>query len=244
MTDERAQGEPPAPDPGTPPEPPQPPSEPLAQGEPPPPPPLAPLVNQSGAASGDQASDTTVQPTSTWEQPAFVPPPIPPPQAQQPAVNWSPPPAPASTAGQRTTLSMVAGILLIVGGVLGTLAGLAVAAFGSAFISSIERFGPIPELEGMNVETFLSGFVVFLGIIIIAYSLVYLIAGIGVVRSRDWGRVLGLIVGILSGLVWLGGLGGRQGSGDSIGGSLVALAIHAYIVVALLFFWRTKPSTA
>jgi hypothetical protein len=230
MTDERPQGERPAPEPAEP------------AGDPPP---LAPLVGQAGTPTGDQASDTTVQPTSTWEQPAFVPPPIPPPQVQQPAVSWSPPPAPVSTAGQRTTLSLVAGILLIIGGILGSLAGLAVAAFGSAFISAIERFGPVPELEGMDVEKFLSAFVVFFGIIIIAYSLVYLIAGIGVVRSRDWGRVLGLVVGILSGLVWLGGLGGRQGSADSIGGSLVALGIHVYIVVALLFFWRTKqPSTA
>jgi len=238
MTDERAQGEAPAPDPGTTPAEPQLPSE--------PPPPLAPLVGQAGTPTGDPAPETTIQPTSTWEQPAHVPPPIPPPAVPQPAVGWAPPPAlgAAAAAGQRTTFSLVAGILLIIGGILGALAGLAVAVFGSAFINSFESFGPIPELEGMNVENFLGAFVVFLGIIIAAYSVVYLIAGIGVVRSRDWGRVLGLIVGILSGLVWLSGLGGRQAGGDSIGGSLVALAIHVYIVVALLFFWRTKPSSA
>ena len=241
MTDERAQGEPPAPDPGsTPAEPPEPPIQPANE----PPPPLAPLVQQGAASPGDQSSETTVQPTSAWEQPAHVPPPIPPP-AVQPAVSWAPPPAPAGVRGQRTTLSLIAGILLIIGGILGGLAGLAVAAFGRAVIQSIDSFGPMPELEGMDTEAFLSGVVVFVGIIIVAYSLVYLIAGIGVLRSRDWGRVLGIVVGILSGLVWLSGLGsGRQAAGDSIGGTLVALLIHVYIVVALLFFWRTKPSTA
>jgi hypothetical protein len=148
--------------------------------------------------------------------------------------------------GQRTTLSLVAGILLILGGILGGLAGIAVAVLGRAFIGSIENFGPMPDLEGIDTQTFLSGVVVFFGIIIAVYSLVYLFAGIGVLRSRDWGRVLGIVVGILSGLVWLSGLsnGGRPGAGDSLVGTLIGLAIHVYIVVALLFFWRTKPSTA
>jgi hypothetical protein len=233
MTDERAPGEPQAPDPGTPPEPPN------QQ-----PPPLAPLLDQGGSPPADPSSETTVQPTSTWEGPTHVPPPIAPPQPQ-PAVSWAPPPAAGSVAGKRTALSAAAGILLIIGGILGALAGLAIAVIGRAFIQSIENFGPMPELEGMDVETFLSGFVVFLGIIIAVYSVVYLIAGIGVLRSRDWGRVLGIVVGILSGLVWLSGLssGNRSGT-DSIVGTLIALGIHVYIVVALLFFWRTKPSTA
>lgn len=234
MTDERAQGEPRAPDPGMP----------LTEPPTEPPPPLAPLVGQGGSPPGDQSSDTTVQPTGTWEGPTHTPPPIAPP-VPQPAVAWAPAPGPAAAAGQRTALSFGAGILLILGGILGILAGLAIAVVGRAFIQSIENFGPMPELEGMDVETFLSGFVVFFGIIIALYSLVYLIAGIGVLRSRDWGRVLGIVVGILSGLVWLSGLGSgnRVGAGDSMVGSLIGLGIHVYIVVALLFFWRTKPST-
>ena len=251
MTDERRPDEPATPDQGAPP------NEPATE-PPPPPPPLAPLVGQGGQPASDtsaDASDTTAQPTSSWTQPAATsaPPPIPPPAmptpampTPQPAVSWAPPPAPVTVAGRRTTISLAAGILLIIGGILGGLAGLAVAVFGNAIVQSLEDFGGMPELEGVDTASFMSGFIVFFGIIVIVYSLVYLIAGIGVVRSRDWGRVLGLIVGILSGLVWLSGLGGtnQAGAGDSLGGTLVALAIHAYIVVALLFFWKTKPSTA
>jgi hypothetical protein len=166
--------------------------------------------------------------------------------APQPAVSWAPPPAPVAVAGKRTTLSLAAGILLILGGILGGLAGLAVAVFGNAIVQSLEDLGTMPDIEGMDAAAFMSGFIVFFGIIILVYSLVYLFAGIGVVRSRDWGRVLGLIVGILSGLIWLSGLGAtnQPGAGDSIVGTLIALGIHVYIVVALLFFWRTKPSTA
>jgi hypothetical protein len=166
--------------------------------------------------------------------------------APQPAVSWAPAPAPVAATGKRTTLSLAAGILLILGGILGGLGGLLVAVFGGAIVDMMASFGPMPELEGVDPATFLGAFVVFFGIIILVYSLVYLVAGIGVVRSRDWGRVLGLIVGILSGLIWLSGLGGtnQPGAGDSIVGTLIALGIHVYIVVALLFFWKTKPSTA
>jgi hypothetical protein len=221
------------------------------------PPPLGPLVDPAGQAAADDQSDTTAQPTSSWTQPAptSTPPPIPPPAmptpamaapAPQPAVSWAPPPAPVAVAGRRTTLSLAAGILLILGGILGGLAGLAVAVFGNAIVRSLEDLGSLPDVEGMDTAAFMSGFIVFFGIIILIYSLVYLLAGIGVVRSRDWGRVLGLIVGILSGLIWLGSVAtpDQPGVRDSIVGSLIAFGIHAYIVVALLFFWRTKPSTA
>jgi hypothetical protein len=243
MTDERRPDEPGAPDQGTPPN----------EQAPEPPPPLAPLVGQGQAP--DDESDTTAQPTSSWTQPAATstPPPIPPPAIPtpampptQPAVSWAPAPASVAATGKRTTLSLVAGILLILGGILGGLAGLAVAVFGNAIVRSLEELGTMPEVEGMDMEAFMSGFIVFFGIIILVYSLVYLFAGIGVVRSRDWGRVLGLIVGILSGLIWLSGLGGanQPGAADSLVGTLIGFGIHAYIVVALLFFWRTKSSTA
>jgi hypothetical protein len=249
MTDERRPDEPEIPDSATPQ------NEPATE----PPPPLAPLVNHGGQAAHDasaDASDTTAQPMSASTQPAATstPPPIPPPAMptpaippSQPAVTWAPAPAPvAAAAGQRTTISLVAGILLIIGGILGGLAGLAVAVFGNAIVQSLEDLGGLPTLEGMDMAAFMSGFIVFFGIIILVYSLVYLFAGIGVLRSRDWGRVLGLIVGILSGLLWLGSVAtpDQPGVRDSIVGSLIAFGIHAYIVVALLFFWRTKPSTA
>ncbi len=140
---------------------------------------------------------------------------------------------------------MAAGILLILGGILGALVGLAFAVLGSAFVDAFGEFGDIPELEGVDPVTIMSGFVVLFGIIIVVYSLVYVIGGIGVLRSRDWGRVLGIIVGILSGLIWLGSLGGpaAPGMADDTAASLVLLAIHAYIVGVLVFAWRTKPAT-
>ena len=247
MTDERRPDEPETPDQGTP----------SSDGAGEPPPPLAPLVDPGAQAIADDRSDTTAQPASSWTQPGptSTPPPIAPPAmptpavaapAPQPAVSWAPAPTPVAATGKRTPLSLAAGILLIIGGILGGLAGLAVAVFGNAIVQSLEDFGGMPNVEGVDMAAFMSGFIVFFGIIILVYSLVYLFAGIGVLRSRDWGRVLGLIVGILSGLIWLSGLGSanQPGAGDSLVGTLIGLGIHVYIVVALLFFWRTKPSTA
>jgi hypothetical protein len=193
-------------------------------------------------------------------EPAAAPPPLapltapsappaetPPPAAPQPAVTWAPPPPPvAPVSGQRTVLALIAGIIMVVGGILFGLAGLAVAVLGRAVIESMGDLGQFPGLEGVDAGALAGGIMTFVGILILLFALAYLIGGIGVIRSRNWGRVLGLVVGILGGLLWLGSVTTPDvdGVNQSIGGSLVMFAVHAYIVVALLFFWRSKPATA
>ncbi len=209
------------------------------------PPPLAPYVSDATephSPLGNQASGAAG---------AYVPPPVPPPAVQQPAVAWAPAPGPAVAAtGQRTVLAAIAGLLLLLGGILGGLAGLAVAIIGSSAVASLGDLIELPELQGgADPATVLGGVVAFLGVIVVVYSLMYLIAGIGLLRNRGWGRVLGMVVGILSGLIWLSALGGADdvaaaGGQDTFLTTLVGFGIHAYIVVALLLFWRNKPSTA
>jgi hypothetical protein len=186
------------------------------------PPPLAPLVAQPAA------------------QPAAAAP-----AAAQPAVAWAPPPATTPVAGQRTVLALIAGMVMIVGAILFGLAGLAVMFIGRAVIESMGDLGQIPGLEGVDAGAFASGVMIFAGILIVALSATYLIGGIGIVRNRNWGRIIGLVVGILGGLLWLSAFASpTPESRQGIGGSLFLLAIHVYIVVALLFFWRPKPASA
>ena len=196
--------------------------------EPAAPPPLAPYVN----AAADP-------------QPASTPPPIAPPIAP-PAVTWAAPPAAAPAVGQRTVLAALAGVLLVIGGILGGLAGLAVALIGGTFAASLGDLITVPGLSGGDAGAVFGGVVAFVGAIIVIYSVVYLIAGIGVLRNRNWGRIMGLTVGILSGLIWLGTVTSpaQPDVQQSIVGSLIALAVHVYIVVALLLFWRSSPSAA
>lgn len=182
------------------------------------PPPLAPLVQQAAA-------------------------PAPPPPVMPPPVAWGAPPVAVAAKGGRTTLAAIAGVLLIVLGVLGGLLGLMVAVFGSSIVRQLDldQFGGDFTGSGLNdPAAVISGAIAFVGIVVVVYSLVYLIGGIGIVRSRGWGRVMGLIVGILSGIFWLLSLTG--GSNSGIGFTLVMLGIHAYVVVVLFMFWRNKTA--
>jgi len=218
MTDERPEGTlPPDPDFATPSPAPAP-----SWGAPaqPPPPPLAPIVNQAPAPPASPAG-------------------------QQPAVAWAAPAPAVAVQGGRTGLAAVAGIALLILGILGALIGLLVFAV-AGMVGSLGSGGFFDEVPGMppGFETAIGGFVVVLGVIILVYSLLYVIGGIGVLRSRGWGRVIGIVVGIISGLIWISAAttpapGGEQ---SSVLFAFVLLAVHAYIVVVLIAFWRSKAT--
>jgi hypothetical protein len=196
----------------------------------------------------DQTPGTTGRLDPPGDDPAAAtPPPVmaQPAAAPEPAVAWAPAPAPTST-GQRTVPALIAGIIMVVGSILFGLAGLAVAVLGRAVIESMGDLGQIPGIEGVDAGTLASGIMTFVGILILLVALAYFFGGIGVIRNRGWGRTLGLIVGILGGLLWLGSIATPDPNGvrSSIGGSLFMFAIHAYIVVALALFWRSKPASA
>ncbi len=206
--------------------------------------PAAPVVQSSEASPPTQAY------TPSYTPPSVPPPVMPEPAMAQPAVAWSAPPAVAA-AGKRTGLAMAAGILLLIGGIGGILLGLLIAVLGGTVISNLnfDQYGPFPELRGADPGAVAGGVVVFFGVIVAAYSVAYLLAGIGVLRTSNWARVLGIVVGIISGLIWLSGVGNAAQIPNARGAaglgvfSIVMLALHAYVVVALLFFWRTRPST-
>lgn len=183
-------------------------------------------------ASANDAEATT-PPSYT---PGYTPPPIPPPVAPQPTVAWAPPPAATAAVGQRTTLSLAAGVLLVILGALGALASIALLTIGREFIRQFDM-SSLPGLEQISdPNAFVESAATFGGIIVLAFSAFYVIGGVGVMRSRDWGRVIGIVIGILAGLFWLASLGGRGGGSTPI----VLLAVHAYIAIALLFYWRNK----
>jgi hypothetical protein len=232
MTDDRQPHEPQAPDQAPPP--PQP-AEPA---------PLAPIVDQARAGAPGPADETTTQPTGSWSSAGAypAPPPIAPP-AVQPAASWAPPPAAAVATRPRTGLALAAGILLILLGALGALAALALLTIGRAFIEQFD-FSSLPGLENVNDPgAFVASAATFGGILVLGFSILYIVGGVGVMRSREWGRVIGIVIGILAGLFWLAGLGGgSRAAGTDASFTLVLLAVHAYIAIALLFFWRTRSA--
>ena len=177
-----------------------------------------------------------------YSPPTYTPPPIAPPAAQ-PTVAWAPPPVAGTAVGQRTSLSLAAGILLVILGVLGALFSLVMLTIGRSFVDQFD-FASLPGLEQINdPNAFVGGLITFVGIFVLACSTFYIVGGVGVMRSKGWGRVIGIVIGILAGLLWLAGVtgGGRAGGGD-ISFSLVLLAIHAYVAIVLLFFWKNKAA--
>jgi hypothetical protein len=161
-------------------------------------------------------------------------------------VAWAAAPPVVEVKGSRTTLAAVAGAGLMVLGIIGGLIGLLVAVLGGSIVSqfNLDDYG---DFGGLNdPAAILSGAIVFFGVLLVVFSLVYLIAGLGVVRSRGWGRVMGLIVGILGSLFWVASLTGSGSAGaDAASGgvfALVLLGIHLYITLALAFVWRRKAA--
>jgi hypothetical protein len=194
-------------------------------------------------APDDAASEPAPAP-QTYTPPTYTPPPVPPPAAPQPAVNWAPPPTAVAAVGRRTTLSLAAGILLVVLGALGVLFSLAVLTIGREVVKQFD-FSGMPGLESGDPNAIVGGVITFLGIFVLACSTFYIVGGVGIMRSANWGRVIGIIIGILAGLIWLGSLvgSGRAGRASDPTFAFVLLVIHAYVAIVLLFFWRNKAPT-
>jgi hypothetical protein len=175
----------------------------------------------------------------TEERPSEATPPAP----AQPAVAWAPAPAVTQPTGERTTLSLAAGILLVILGVLGVLASLAALTIGRQLIRQFD-LSTIPGLERLNDPgAFVDSVLTFGAIFLLVCSTLYVVGGVGVIRSKSWGRVVGIVIAILAGLLWLGSFAsiGRAPRDDTTF-ALVLLVLHAYIAIALLFFWRRKTA--
>lgn len=208
-----------------------------------------PIVEQpASAASAPAASEPAADPVAASPTPAYAaPPPIAPP-SPQPAVAWAAPPVVAAV-GRRTGLAAAAGIILIVLGVIGlVIGGLFFAA--STMVGNLTDSGAFDSIPGMpaGFQNAFSGIIAIVAIILIAYSAMYILSGIGVLASRGWGRVVGIIVGILSSLFWLLGLLGsisgpatsQVNTSGSVGFAAVLLAIHVFIFLVLIARWRTR----
>jgi hypothetical protein len=203
---------------------------------------------QTPASDDTQATPTPDAPPPAAAPPAYTPltytpPPIAPPAAQ-PTVAWAPPPTTTAAVGQRTTLSLAAGILLVVLGAFGVVISLLLLTIGRSVIQAFD-FRGMPGTENINdPNALVGGVVAFLGIFLLVCSTFYVVGGVGVIRSRNWGRVIGIVIGILAGLLWLGSLTGANNVGgrNDLAFPLILLAIHAYVAIVLLFFWRTKTA--
>ncbi|HJP87851.1 MAG TPA: hypothetical protein VJ850_02310 [Candidatus Limnocylindrales bacterium] len=176
---------------------------------------------------------------------APVPTPAPAPAAAEPMVQWAPPPAPVVVPGRRSTLAAAAGVVLIVLGVLGGIVALAILTIGRSIIDQFD-FSNLPGMQDVqDPGGVINSVFNFVGILLLVFSAFYVIGGVGALRTAGWGRVIGIIIGIVGTLFWLPAIAGSGRVADANPVfAYVLLAAHIYAFVVLAFFWRNKPSVA
>lgn len=181
--------------------------------------------------------------------PPQSPPPVAPSGWSQPApagpagTGWVQPAA--ATFGPVTGLAKIAGIVILLfalfWGAIGALIVFAggLAKFGSSS-TNVAQFGDA-------VGNFIAGF----GIVILVLAIIELIAGIGILMSKDWARVAGIVYALIFGFgsifIALAGVGasntdtstGAAGAGTLIFG-LVFLIGYVYAIFALGLRWRAR----
>ena len=147
--------------------------------------------------------------------------PTPDPASIEPTSTGSGAPAWGASAGVDRPIEVgVASIILMILGGFGVLLGVVYVVLGAY----------------KNV-----GYAIFGGVILLLFGLIYLFGGIGSMRGRGWGRVLGVIagmVGVIAGIVGvlfvlLNGLSTEGG-----GVAIVLFGLHAFIAWALAARWR------
>jgi hypothetical protein len=212
---------------------------------------------------GEDAQMTEERPPEGQPAPAAGAPPEPPPApapppiapylspsatpaaAPQPAVAWAaPPPVAVPVDGARTTAAAAAGVILLVLGILGALVSLLVL-LAAGMVGSLGNSGAFDEVPGMpaGFERIIGGLFLVVAIIIIGYTVLAIAGGIGVLRSRSWGRVLGIIVGVIGTLTWLAGVFSPDSNRGGAIFAFVLLAVHLYIAIILIGYWKVRPAS-
>jgi hypothetical protein len=222
-------------------------------------------------SSWQQPSTASTSPPASWQQPTTSTPPAsadqPPPatatappqaptwqqaappaavaatgwQQPQPQSQWVQPAPMVAQEGGTTGLAKVGSIILILFGLLTTLAGLlitvAVNTLRDAFETQFPQFG----------EAF-ANVAVTLGIVILVIGIVEVLTGIFSWRGSGWARVVGIIYGLLFGLLFLAGLLGPRVETPDVdtSNSLATGAIGAigYLFVAVVFLFRYRKSSS
>jgi hypothetical protein len=174
-------------------------------------------------------------------------------QSTPTAPGWQQPGAPAwggaSAPAQRPTEVTVASIILMVLGGIGLLISLLILLAGG-MVGSLSS-GEIEQQTGQTLPTGfdMSAFGAIFGVvgaILLVFSVVYLLGGIGAIRGSGWGRALGLIAAIIGVLFWglgllgsIGSLGsGAEGGAGSLFFAVAFFALHAFVLWALAARWR------
>jgi hypothetical protein len=183
----------------------------------------------------------------TYQQPGYQQPGYQQPGYQQPGYpqqqpSWGQQPTywaagAATEYGYKTSvLAIIAGIVLLLWGLLWTLGGIAAIALSNVT-------GLITDQFGQSVADSIHNVIVVVGVVILIIGLLQLLSALGVWLHKSWARILGILFGILGTLFGLAAVAGaaqdRTGvssanTGNGMAGALVILISYAFILVVLI----------
>jgi hypothetical protein len=168
------------------------------------------------------------------------------PAAAAPVVGWTMPVAEPTTRRGATGLAKVAGAMLILLGLIVVVAGVLLAV-GAVAVRDLGT-----TAGGSQVGDAFGGVVAVFAIIILFIGLVEMLAGMGAIRGSGWGRIIGLIYGVLGSLFGLLALSGaRSGAtatndtavtGTAAGTGVVILVLYLFITIILAFRFRPRSA--
>jgi hypothetical protein len=183
-----------------------------------------------------------------YQQPGYQQPGYP----QQPAWGQQPTYWNAGAAteyGYNTSiLAIIAGVILLLWGLLWTLGGVALIAVSNAT-------GLITDNLGQNLADSIHNVIVVVGAVVLIVGLLQLLSALGVWLHKSWARIIGILFGILGTLFGLAAVAGatqnRSGlststTGNSMAGALAVLISYALVLVILIIagghFRRDRPA--
>jgi len=147
-------------------------------------------------------------------------------------------------------LAIIAGVVLLLWGLLWTFGGIALIA-----VSNVT--GLITDNLGQNLADSIHNIIVVVGAVVLIIGLLQLLSALGVWLHKSWARILGILFGILGTLFGLAAVAGAaqnrnlsgissNASGNSMAGALVVLVSYALILVVLIIagghFRRDRPA--
>jgi hypothetical protein len=157
----------------------------------------------------------------------------------------------ATDYGYNTSiLAIIAGVVLLLWGLLWTFGGIALIAVSNAT-------GLITDNLGQNLADSIHNIIVVVGAVVLIIGLLQLRSALGVWLHKSWARILGILFGILGTLFGLAAVAGAaqnrnlsgissNASGNSMAGALVVLVSYALILVILIIagghFRRDRPA--
>ncbi|MGH2511584.1 MAG: hypothetical protein ACRDGQ_02735, partial [Candidatus Limnocylindrales bacterium] len=172
-------------------------------------------------------------------------------QPAAPVPGWI---QPTAAQGPVTILARIAGLFILLLGLLWGVIGAFIVIGGTAFSSITDQFGPLNTTDAntiANAGDVVGGVIAGFGVVIVVLAVIEVLGGLGALFGKTFGRIVGILYSLLFGALLLLALSGatRADTGDANVGTGVLIlgamfAMYLYSLIVLLLRWRGRARVA